>query len=281
MQKELRARWRAAVFVAAALYVLAAVVLPVASARGDAIPRGVDYKNFDYWGGSWSDAEKSPTNTEDDLLCWAATASNVLEYTGWGSVGGMTGTDEFFAYYIDHWTDVGGMMDYAWEWWFDGTNNSQGLSGWSQVDNPGGGFYPDCDFWSYYHEQWTPARALTAIDQYLRMGCGVGLALYGGGAHAISCWGYNYDPTSPSTYYGIWVSDSDDDKYYTSPPDRLRYYDVEFSSTYNRWHIKDFYGSNNWYIGGVEGLELIPEPSSVLALAAGFAGLLLRRRYHR
>jgi hypothetical protein len=278
MEKEMRTLTRAAAVLATALLVLACAILPVC---GDATPRGVGYKNFDYWGGNWSDAEKSPTNSNDDLLCWAATASNVLAYTGWGNVDGMSNSDSMFAYYIDHWTDVGGLMDFAWDWWFDGTNGSQGLAGWSQVYSPGGGFYPNTNFWSYYHEDWTASRSMSAIDQFLRLGCGVGLAVYGGGAHAITCWGYNYDPESPSTYYGIWVSDSDDDKNLTSPPDRLRYYDVAYSSTYSRWYIQNFYGTNNWYIGGVEGLQLIPEPTSMLALMVGLFGLALRRRYHR
>ena len=58
---------------------------------------------------------------EDDLMCWAAAASNVLEWTGWGVVGGMTNTDEMFQHFQDHWTDLGGSSEYAWNWWFDGT----------------------------------------------------------------------------------------------------------------------------------------------------------------
>lgn len=279
MEKEMRTLARAAAFLAAALLAVSVAFAPGVTALADATPRGIDYKNIDYYGGAWSDAEKSPSNYEDDLLCWAATAANVLDYTGWGHVAGMTNSDQMFAYFIDHWTDVGGMMDYAWNWWFDGTNDSQGWSGWSQVDVPGGGFYTGRNFWNYYHESWTASNAMNAIKQYMHMGCGVGLAVYGGGAHAITCWGYNYDPASPSTYYGIWVSDSDDDKYYSSPPDRLRYYDVAFSN--NKWYIQNFYGSNSWYIGGVEGLELIPEPATIITLVVGLAGLALRRRYQR
>ena len=89
---------------------------------GDVTPTGTSYLLFEHWGGTWSDAEKSPTNTEDDLMCWAAASSNVLAWTGWGQVGGMTNADQMFAYYQNHWTDEGGTMAFAWNWWFDGLN---------------------------------------------------------------------------------------------------------------------------------------------------------------
>jgi hypothetical protein len=39
------------------------------------------YLLHEHWGGMWSDAEKSSINTEDDLMCWAAAASNILSWT--------------------------------------------------------------------------------------------------------------------------------------------------------------------------------------------------------
>ncbi len=277
---------RSAAWFAAALLMLFGAIVTTSPAQADAVPRGVSYMNFDNWGGTWWDAEKSPTNPADDQLCWAATAANVLAYTGWGYVDGMSTSDDMFAYFVSHWTNLGSLMDFAWEWWFDGTNDSQGWSGWSQVSTPGGGFYPYADFWSYYHEEWTTSHSMAAVDQFLHLGYGIGLAMYTdtGGAHAITCWGYNYDPETPSKYLGIWVTDSDDDKYYTTPPDRLRYYDVACNDTNGRWYLQDFYGSTNWYIGGVEALQsmaLIPEPATMLTLVVGLAGLALRRRYHK
>ncbi|MFO8012577.1 MAG: hypothetical protein R6X20_04635, partial [Phycisphaerae bacterium] len=116
----------------------------------------------DHWGGTWADAEKVPPDdgpgedpnvpgTADDYMCWAAVASNLLEWTGWGKTGGMTTADDMFAYFQDHWTDQGGNMYYGWDWWFDGTNDSPGdPDEWSQVDVPGGGFYPSQAFSDYY-----------------------------------------------------------------------------------------------------------------------------------
>ncbi|MHC4863454.1 MAG: hypothetical protein ACYTEX_05205 [Planctomycetota bacterium] len=33
----------------------------------------------------------------------------------------MTNTHQMFGHFQDHWTDQGGLMEYAWQWWFDGT----------------------------------------------------------------------------------------------------------------------------------------------------------------
>jgi len=244
----------------------------------DAAPTGVSYLTFDHWGGDWCDAEKSPVNTEDDSMCWAAAAANVLEWTGWGRVGGMTDSDQMFQHFQVHWSDQGGLMRYGWEWWFNGTNTTQGLPGWSQVDVPGGGeFWPAEDFHGeHYHQQNTDSFALAAIDSYAHAGYGIGLGVYGPGGHAITCWGYNCNPDDPTDYYGIWVTDSDDDKSGASPPDRLRYYEVVYSS--GRWYLQDFYGRDDWYIGMVQGLGRLPEPGTISALSVGAALALLRRR---
>jgi len=226
------------------------------SGLADAIPTGESYFLYDNWGGTWCDAEKSPTNIEDDLMCWAASASNALEWTGWGDADGMTTTDEMFEYFQDHWTDDGGLMEYGWDWWFDGTYSGPVEAGWSQVDVPGGGFFPSLPFDDYYHEETDVSQTMAAIDDYLHAGYSVTLGVYaddGSGAHAITCWGYSYDPSEPTNYTGIWVTDSDDDKTSSYRPDRLRYYEVV--DTLFGWYLQDFYGVYNWFIGAVQALE--------------------------
>ncbi|MBN2023279.1 MAG: proprotein convertase P-domain-containing protein [Pirellulales bacterium] len=219
---------------------------------GDATPTGTSYMLCQAWGGNWVDAEKTPSDTEDDLHCWAAACSNVLAWTGWGVVGGMTNTDQMFQYFQDHWTDQGGLMEFGWDWWFDGTNDSQGWSGWAQVDVAGGGFYPTENFDSYLVSQSNDSLAMSAINTYLHNGYGTTIGIYGPGGHAITVWGYNYNPSNSSDYYGIWVTDSDDSKSIENAPDRLRYYEVEYVG--NQWYLQDYYGSNDWYIGLVQGL---------------------------
>ncbi|MCK4914046.1 MAG: PEP-CTERM sorting domain-containing protein [Planctomycetes bacterium] len=243
----------------------------------------VDYMLYDNYGGTWCDAEKALGNNEDDYMCWAASASNVLEWTGWGNVGGITNTDEMFGYFQDHWTDAGGMMEYGWDWWFDGTNTSQNWDGWSHVDVAGGGFYPTENFGDYFHSSSDDAVAMATIAGYLSSGYGTTLAVYKPKCgHAITVWGYKYGLNS-SDYLGIWVSDSDDDKNGTGVrPNSLRYYDVSMSG--GKWYIDGFYGSDEWYIGevhglaAVQGLAEVPEPTTILLFGLGGLALLRKRK---
>ena len=237
---------------------------------GDSVETGTRYRIFDGWGGTWSDAEKD-LQAGDDLLCWAGAASNVLEWTGWGLVAGMVDTDQMFQYYQDHWTDEGNLPRFAWDWWFDGTNPTEGWSGWSQVDVPGGNFYPDSIPSDYIHTRGqgatAQAYAMIDIDQYSRAGYGVSLGIFGSIGHAITCWGFNYDtalaPSDPNYYQGIWITDSDDGKYTANghtAPDVLHYYSVSWNSSYNRYDFSAYYPGS--YIGEVDGLErLITSPA--------------------
>ena len=243
----------------------------------------VTYLGYNQWGGGWSDAEKSPVSAEDDNMCWAAAAANVLDWTGWGQMAGYTDADGIFGCFQDHWTDAGGMMQFAWSWWFDGADASRRQDGWSYVDVPGGGFVDELyDFTDYYHRTSANALAMSAIDEYLRSGYGVAVIVSKRGrSHTLTSWGYDYGEDG---YSGIWVTDSDDDRGLTSPPDSLDYLAV--SSEGGRWHLLDYRGTDGWYINEVQALDrvpgaspaAVPEPVAVTLLALGGVALLRRRR---
>ena len=245
---------------------------------GSGTPTGTAYMLTDNHGGSWVDAEKSPSNNEDDLMCWAAAASNVLEWSGWASSAGTGDTDSTFGYFQDHWTDEGSLMEFGWEWFFDGTNSRQGWIGWSQVDAAGGGFYPQENFYDdWFHESWDASGVMGYVDSYLRAGYGTTLAIYSDTiGHAITAWGFNYNPEDMDDYYGVWITDSDDDKYDSTPEDELKYFELSYVS--GKWFLQDYYGYNDIYIGGVQALAPVPEPAMITLLGMGAIALLGRRR---
>jgi hypothetical protein len=245
---------------------------------------GSTYMGFQQWGGQWSDAEKSSLTGNDDHLCWAASAANVLDWTGWGRMAGFSGSDRIFAEFQDHWTDDGGLMSYAWRWWFDGIDHAPRVAGWSHVDVPGGGFVDRrFDFDDYYYRTAPDQLAMSAIDDYLHRGFGVALVITQPARnHTLTCWGYDYDD---SGYRGIWVTDSDDNRNTLAAPDVLRYLDVAQHG--GRWYLRSENGSDDWYINEVQGLARPPVAAAVQAPEPGcltlfsLTGLTLARRRRR
>jgi len=230
----------------APLYVGFDGVLPFA---GDSPQAGTAKRVFDLdlFNGTWSDAEKDATSTEDDLLCWAATASNMLEWTGWGFVGGMVRSDQTLDYFENHWKDVGQTTQNALTWWFDGAGTYGG-----DVDVAGGAFHPFHDPSTYVHVESDHEDILEFLEGYTDLGSGMGIWIYSNEpgmefSHEITVWGCNYDPAfepgDPDRYLGLWITDSDDDKWvadaYTGPND-LHYYAVSWDDDSEIWRMEDY-----------------------------------------
>jgi PKD repeat protein len=247
-----------------------------------AFPLEASYMLYEHHGGTWSDAEKRPPSDgggnpppvlwgeEDDWLCWAATASNILEWTGWGlGPTGMWNTDEMLEYFMYYWNDTGGWMEGAWHWWFDGWD-----PGPPSKDVPGGGDFwtPPYNFGNYFHEERDDSLVLSAIDNWLRDGYGVGLGIFPmtpPGGHAITVWGISYSLFNSTDYHGIWVTDSDNSKGSTPPaPNLLKYYEVEWNGTH--WYMPN-YGSG-WYISVVQALEPFPSTRPVAVAGGPYLG---------
>jgi hypothetical protein len=248
------------------------------------------YFLIDNHGGYWCDAEKDPPdddegnpvddpidwpgeqpeppldpNEEDDLLCWVATATNILEWTGWGFVGGMDNTDDFMQHFEDHWYDTGGWMDYAWHWWFDGTDPGGG-----RIDVTGGGnYWPGYTYSDYYHVESDDSKILERIHEWLQAGYGCGLGIFPPnppGAHAITVWGVEWDENDDDYYTGMWITDSDSHKNMVNPPDVLSYIKLEYDHVNNRWYM-DNYG--DWWIGEVQALEPFPDNNRPISNSDG------------
>jgi hypothetical protein len=231
------------------------------------------YLLHDSFGGTYFDAEKSANNSEDDLMCWAASTANVLAWTGWGypSRESFTTEDDIFQYFQNHWTDGGGSIYYGLDWWFDGENDLPGTTGVSQVDVSGGGFWSGETFSNYYKYFPDNSSAMENIKFLSLDGYGISLAVFTdeGRGHAITAWGYEYD--EQGDYAGVYVTDSDDDN-----RSSLEYYGVIEKD--NAWFLQDFYGVNTWYISEVHGLaqyiSAVPEPTTLILFGLGILGLV-------
>jgi hypothetical protein len=230
------------------------------------------YYVYNYWGGTWHDANK--TWDGDNNLCWAAAASNILDWAGWGAQTYTTQT-AIFQYFTDHWTDAGSLPRYAWDWWLNGTLPPD-WKDWSKVEVSGGNFWPLVPFSSVYGEG--SGDLLAAVDSFFDSGYGVTLAIYTstGGGHGLTCWGYDYtDLGGTIQYNGIYVTDSDD------KAEALRYYGLILSG--GVYYLDDYFSSDNWYIGEVQALgqNPVPLPPALLLFGSGLLALGAWRRLRR
>lgn len=235
---------------------------------------GNEYFIWDDHGGWWYDVEKTYTNTDDDLMCWAAACSNTMEYTGWATVSTFTSTDDAWQHYLEHWQDLTGLMVYGYEWWFaDGNPNGR-------VDVTGGGNFfppPDYNYQDYYHETWTNDETVEKIDEWLHAGYATSIGIRPGvsGGHAITVWGFSYDPLagegSKAYYTGLYVTDSDDNNGIDDPspaPNTLRYYTLDWDEDQGRWELTDYGGG--WWIDLVSAIEPRPGYNRPTAAVAAF-----------
>ena len=241
------------------------------------------YDYYDTWSDSWSDADK--TDDGDDLMCWAAAASNILYWSGWADVDGesFSSSQDIFTYFQDYWTDEGGNVYYAWEWWFEGTSGEYYSNYESRIESDGGGSFwtaEDLDS-SFLGTSWAlgDIRAIGTLSDLLGNGYGVSLYLTGPSLHAITCWGYETDDRGH--IIGVWVTDSDDGYY------GMTYYDLNFLD--GAWYLFSDTNNTGYSIFGVVGLQMstlstVPEPPTMLTFAIGligFAGVVRRRQFKK
>jgi hypothetical protein len=222
------------------------LALLVAVALAGAAPAwSATYFIYDTYGGTWQDANKTAANTEDDYMCWAAAASNVLAWGQWTTPVYQT-TMQIFQHFQDHWTDNTGYMSWAWKWWFNGSPPPYTFA--SYPDVPGGGnFFPTLNFSSYYSSA-SGGNIMSTIDTLLHNGRGVGLIISKSGslAHAVTVWGFSY--SAPGAYTSIFITDSDDNVL------ALREYPLIWQST--AWYLGGSY--SGWKVGGVQALGYSP-----------------------
>ena len=181
---------------------------------------------------SFIDAEKTLDADGDDNMCWAATASNMLTYTGWAAQAGFEDEDAVFDDFVSAFTDDAGDPQRAIEWFMDGSsdgsNSGYGPFGSFAVirDYPNSGGY----LRDYASDALTGFGAIEGVgdlNEAARLlkddGCAVGLNVdvyYSNtgevGGHAVTLWGFVIDASrnedDPQRYVRLFIGDSDSDE---------------------------------------------------------------------
>lgn len=191
-------------------------------------------EDFDMEDLGFIDTEKTWANDGDENLCWAASTSNLLTYTGWAAQAGFTSTDDVFEAYIDAFNDDGGNVEYATGWFINGI----AAPGGAQPAAGSGKFLPQYDYSDIVETidvYEACSEKLKTVYDRLKEGYGVSLSLdiYGSegyeGAHAVSCWGFVTDIRYPAThkehYKNVFITDSDSDQFWVQGDTERR--DVE------------------------------------------------------
>lgn len=172
------------------------------------------------------DTEKTARSDGDESLCWAAGASNILYYTGWGARAGFKDEDDIFDAFASSFTDNGSHQENAMAWFFNGAalQRNSFTYGAARVKNypDSGGFlrnyaYDMVSGYSYIRE----ASHWNGIYNLLRKNYGIspGINLAEDnqivGSHAITLWGMMIDTAldinDPDRYQGVMIADSDSD----------------------------------------------------------------------
>ena len=213
-------------------------------------------KSFDIEDLGFIDTEKTYTEDDgDDYMCWAASASDMLVYTGWAARAGFENEDDVFEAFIDSYDDDGGNQYFAMAWFFNGTalNDNSGRYGAVITDYPDSGRYLS----DYAYDRYTDlvffedsVNDMNDIMTLLRGGYAIGLGVYLytsgelNGGHAVTLWGTVIDSAlsedDPARYVDIFLTDSD--SYESHSDDRL-----EASNVMNVYPLNYSAGGDYYY----------------------------------
>jgi len=196
------------------------------------------------------DADKTRATDSDENICWAASASNILWYTGWGQTGAFDDEQELFEnVFVNNFSDKAGSSYYASKWFVGGEYPTNLDDSWSKPVG-GGGYYQQAfkqygdsvDKYVSYSNFLTSPGKTGELANKLQSGYGISASVewYNKttgdveNAHAVTVWGYAYDsaldPGDYGYYTGLYFTDSDD---YQSEERQMRNMSLTWRSSCN------------------------------------------------
>ena len=264
----------------------------------------------------WYDVDKSPTDARDDMMCYAASASNLLAWWLNGDSGRQltptspTKLEDIWAEFLTHCINPasGGDPLAAVNWWISGvyapTNEAEELRSVFNLLAADSSLITLKVFDGYYFDQYglnkeSLAEFMTFTTDYtasyfgdlLKGGAGVSLLLNsetGALAHAITLWGADY--AGDGSLEKLWITDSDDDASALVSIDvRIGsngkvYFDENGEIGDYEWY--QYMGITGIHIYGVSAIHpeasaswrLVPEPATTTLSLLTLAAMTLRRR---
>lgn len=265
----------------------------------------------------WYDVDKSPDDTRDDMMCYAASASNLITWWQNGcqlTSSAPTHVDDIWATYLSYSKNhaSGGDPLAAINWWISGVyapanEREAQRSLFNQVENPA--MITLNTFGGYYYDQYGLGQDelkklldfsidYTGSDFGRLLGSGAGVSLLlksdsGGLAHVITLWGAEY--TESGSLSKLWVTDSDDasvEMYYdelfsidvvTGSNGKI-YFDAEGETGY--YELMAMQGISGVYIDGISSIyagacsswQMLPEPTTTTLSLIALVALTTRRR---
>ena len=215
------------------------------------------YLVYQALGGTFHDARKM--GSEDSDLCWAASAANVLAWTGWGRIAPDAPPSTAQAIF-EQYKAESGMGNVArfpkvlWDWWFD-THDSFLPANVDDLIFDYGFAYrqdvmPRVEACFRTHNAGVALQTQKAATQVGESGI----------SHFVTCWGFDFDPafdeSNAKRYLQIHITDSDD-----APADaQLRSYPVakgrpDLGQNPNYWYIQGLFSENDYFLADIHALR--------------------------
>lgn len=266
----------------------------------------------------WIDYDKSLSDDDDDLLCWAASASCVLDY--WQSLyitsSAIPTGEDIWKRFKEVTNDQGGYAILGIQWWIGGdyagkTNNTEDDRAAYSISSTSvpietdisqfGGYYweaiPDTNGGKSEHLEnflhnslFLRSDAQVIVDNLLYAPMTLNIRSNYGMYHAITLWGLEYEMKSDG-FVGItsmWITDSDD---YTTQLREittfkegnstllyLDYGDYDINTSDERIQLWSYQYINVAESDTWDFQRLIPEPTTATLSLLALAGLAARRR---